>query len=184
MFSQSYHLSWSVITQPQLNRFVVPLRLSRYVMYSIELWLLGSRSRKMGVWGGGRGGGGLWRGCCHLSWLGCSSNVVSQPHRSSFHQNVSYYSRLRPQTKQGQFYSLAWREIRVPLVACSCAFSETKLLCVDQVLERGPPVYHQVVLGMLCALMRLADFSSPAMRHFQNEALKTIAKYLKVNITC
>jgi len=29
--------------------------------------------------------------------------------------------------------------------------------------------------------MRLADFSSPAMRHFQNEALKTIAKYLKVN---
>lgn len=61
--------------------------------------------------------------------------------------------------------------------------SEIKLLFVNQVLERGPPVYHQVVLGMLCALMRLADFSSPAMRHFQNEALKTIAKYLKVNTT-
>ncbi|KAJ7393108.1 hypothetical protein OS493_008407 [Desmophyllum pertusum] len=27
--------------------------------------------------------------------------------------------------------------------------------------------------------MRLADFSSPGMRHFQNDALKTIAKYLK-----
>lgn len=51
-----------------------------------------------------------------------------------------------------------------------------------QVLERGPPTYHQVVLGMLCSLMRLADFSSPAMRHFQNDALKTIAKYLKVKI--
>ena len=52
-----------------------------------------------------------------------------------------------------------------------------------QVLERGPPTYHQVVLGMLCSLMRLADFSSPAMRHFQNDALKTIAKYLKVTTT-
>lgn len=50
-----------------------------------------------------------------------------------------------------------------------------------QVLERGPPGYHQVVLGVLCALMRLGDFSSPAMRHFLNDALKTISKYLKVN---
>ena len=63
--------------------------------------------------------------------------------------------------------------------------SESLLTCItvcrSQVLERGPPVYHQVVLGVLCALMRLADFSSPAMRHFQNDALKTISKYLKVN---
>ncbi|KAL9973951.1 hypothetical protein ACROYT_G020474 [Oculina patagonica] len=51
-----------------------------------------------------------------------------------------------------------------------------------EVLERGPPVYHQVVLGVLCALMRQADFSSPSMRHFQNDALKTIAKYLKGNL--
>lgn len=57
----------------------------------------------------------------------------------------------------------------------SCAVSH-------QVLERGPPAYNQVVLGMLCSVMRLADFSSPSMRHFQNDALKTIAKYLKVNI--
>lgn len=50
-----------------------------------------------------------------------------------------------------------------------------------EVLERGPPAYNQVVLGMLCSVMRLADFSSPSMRHFQNDALKTIAKYLKGN---
>lgn len=52
-----------------------------------------------------------------------------------------------------------------------------------EVLERGPPAYNQVVLGMLCSVMRLADFSSPSMRHFQNDALKTIAKSV-LRVTC
>lgn len=30
-------------------------------------------------------------------------------------------------------------------------------------------------------MMKLGDFSSPAMRHFQNDVLKAISKYLKVN---
>ena len=50
-----------------------------------------------------------------------------------------------------------------------------------QVLERGPTHYHQVVLGLLCSLMKYGDFSSPSMRQFQNDALKTISKYLKVS---
>ena len=125
------------------------------------------------------GEGGVWRGSdiCH----GCSSNIVKfSSSKEVFTRNKSYYSRWRQ--KRCNFIRLGGKS--VSLVAFSCAFSEIKLLCVNQVLERGPPMYHQVVLGMLCALMRLADFSSPAMRHFQNEALKTIAKYLKVNTTC
>ncbi|XP_068703466.1 protein furry homolog-like isoform X2 [Montipora foliosa] len=51
-----------------------------------------------------------------------------------------------------------------------------------EVLERGPVIYHQVVLGLVCSLMKFGDFSSPSMRHFQNDALKTISKYLKGNL--
>ena len=56
-----------------------------------------------------------------------------------------------------------------------------QLQWVLQVLERGPVIYHQVVLGLVCSLMKFGDFSSPSMRHFQNDALKTISKYLKVS---
>ena len=52
-----------------------------------------------------------------------------------------------------------------------------------KVLERGPPGYQQTLLSIICALMRLVDFTSSAtMRQFHNGALKIISKYIKVSM--
>lgn len=51
-----------------------------------------------------------------------------------------------------------------------------------QVLEYGPQSYQESVLAILCALIKLIDFSSPSMKQFHNDVLKVVSKYLKVKL--
>lgn len=52
-----------------------------------------------------------------------------------------------------------------------------------QLLEFGPQSYQESVLAILCALIKLIDFSSVSMKQFHNEVLKVVSKYLKVSTT-
>ncbi|XP_029213132.2 LOW QUALITY PROTEIN: protein furry homolog [Acropora millepora] len=112
----------------------------------------------------------------------CAENFVQVCHGSG---NLAHLSKLYEMYLEKTYHRpmSTWIDSVCRYINDSFAhLARSHITFLLEVLERGPTHYHQVVLGLLCSLMKYGDFSSPSMRQFQNDALKTISKYLKGNL--
>lgn len=112
----------------------------------------------------------------------CAQNIVKVCHGSG---NLAHLGKLYEMYMEKSYHRprSTWLDSVCRYINDSFGhLTRSHITFLLEVLERGPSAYHQVVLGVVCALMRLGDFSSSSMRHFQNDALKTISKYLKGNL--
>ncbi|XP_047125679.1 protein furry homolog-like isoform X1 [Hydra vulgaris] len=58
-------------------------------------------------------------------------------------------------------------------------YSVQLLALLVEMLEQGPPIFHQSVLNIICAILKYSDVTSPGLKQFHSYLLRVITSHVK-----